>query len=912
MKKMLVAALLAAATFSAGATKYVVLSHDALKADEVQIPCNYYAWEGTYTPENGATVDDATAPDGGAEVRTLTNKGWFGGGWESKGAEFDFTQISSGNYDMVFSIKTDLPKDLNELWIQFNNTSKGVKLQPDIRNMIVRDNEWHTYRLNLRENFANVLNSVAAGDNLYCFTFGGTSIAGKTVAISDVYFEPAEEKPAITATAQNITMNSAEIAYTVTLPENLTGAEVEVLLDGNATTASPIALTGLTTGAKYTHTLVAKATLYGKTLESAPVEVSFSTLRDPSVTPVWYGLTEKALSINGKECPLSYNFQLIANADHTLTIEFTIDGFENLPGTNITPSFAAEGKGTPNDWSNCTKVDSNTFTRTTTQTYEYDQEFAQLFIYVPFEGGADRVDIAGYTYGAANEPIGLKPSIKAEAADVTFNSAVINYTVTLPKGLEGAEVEVKLNGETATASPISLTGLTENTEYTYTLVAVATLNGETFTSSEAKVTFKTPREGVVATSVWRIANGLLNNAYKAGEDPATSRRQNPVTTKAEFVYNTDKTITIHFSISGHEKIVGFVPEVNIAGEYSGSLINKQNEQGVYTWTTTKTFEEGDNIHPYCWYAYDGGVTGVDFTSDFKAGDESGEVFYGEAVRPVLTAPKTIATCNDKTPFVAYLVDEQGNFILSEKPELSLTDNTAAASLDGDFITLAARGAATLVASCGDATAELTFNCYTSAAATNKTDKATITASGKTADEAKLAIDGNEGTELVFNCADTEEHTIEIKLDSVYEVEMIELVWEGASATHYTVTLSVAGTPAARRAAAEPTVFTVTDGEGGAGVTARKYLYNDDLSTIKADNVAINTTKAFDKTWGIKLKEARVYATPATQTGVEAIDVEAEGAVRYFDLRGIEVDAEALTPGLYIRRTATSATKVLVK
>lgn len=911
MKKMLVAALLAAATFSAGATKYVVLSHDALKADEVQIPCNYYAWEGTYTPENGATVDDATAPDGGAEVRTLTNKGWFGGGWESKGAEFDFTQISSGNYDMVFSIKTDLPEDLNELWIQFNNTSKGVKLQPDIRNMIVRDNEWHTYRLNLRENFANVLNSVAAGDNLYCFTFGGTSIAGKTVAISDVYFEPAEEKPAITATAQNITMTSAEIAYTVALPETLTGANVEVLLDGNATTASPIALTGLTAGAKYTHTLVAKATLNGKTLESAPVEVSFSTLRDPSVTPVWYGAVDKIFKSGNNEYPVTINYQLIANADNTLTIELEMIGYEKVPGA-ILPSFNTKAKNGALEEKTCTKVEAEKYTCTTTQTFNYGDEFDRLDTFVAFALGSDINDMKTYTYGAANEPIGLKPSIKAEAADVTFNSAVINYTVTLPKGLEGAEVEVKLNGETASASPISLTGLTENTEYTYTLVAVATLNGETYTSTEAKVTFKTPREGAVATHVWRIANGLLNNTFKVGEDAATSRRQNPVSTKAEFVYNTDKTITIHFTISGHEQIVGFVPEVNIAGEFSGSLVNKQDEQGVYTWTTTKTFEEGDNIHPYCWYAYDGGVTGVDFTSDFKAGDESAEVFYGEAVRPVLSAPKTITTCNDKTPFVAYLVDEQGNFILSEKPELSLTDNTAAASLDGDFITLTGRGAATLVATCGDATAELTFNCYTSAAATNKTDKATITASETATNDAKFAIDGNEGTQLEFNCAETEEHTIGINLDSVYEVEMIELVWEGASATHYTVTLSVTGTAAERRAAAEPTVFTVTDGEGGAGVTARKYLYNDDLSTIKADNVTINTTKAFNAGWGIKLKEARVYARPASQTGIEAIDVEAEGAVRYFDLRGVEVNAENLTPGLYIRRTATSATKVLVK
>ncbi len=908
MKKMLVAALLAAATFTAPAQVYRVVlgANDPLGASETPIAATYYNWAG-YTSE---FVADPAAPNGYAENRTTTgNPDWFGGGYVTTASDEIFYTIASGDFDLVFSMKTDIPSSTDRIFLKMENTTKKKAIEINYRDKIIYDNEWHTYRLNLRENFAEVINSVEKGDEVYCFSTGGQNIANCHMSIANVYFEPKQELPAITATAENITMTSADIAYTVTLPESLAGADVEVLFDGTATTANPIALTGLTTATKYTHTLVAKATLNGKTLESAPVTVSFSTLRDPSVTPVWYGIIDKTLTVDGKEYPLTYNYQLIANADGTLTIELTVDGHDAVPGA-VAPSFCVNAGH--EDWKDCTRVEGNTFTRTTTDTYNYGDTFTALFLYMPYAGNADRNDITGYTYGAANEPVGLKPSIKAEAADVTFNSAVINYTVTLPKGLEGAEVEVKLNGETATASPISLTGLTENTEYTYTLVAVATLNGETFTSSEAKVTFKTPREGVVATSVWRIANGLLNNTFKVGEDAASSRRQNPVTTKAEFVYNTDKTITIHFSISGHEQIVGFVPEVNIAGEYSGSLINKQNEQGVYTWTTTKTFEEGDNIHPYCWYAYDGGVTGVDFTSDFKAGDESAEVFYGEAVRPVLTASKTITTCNGKTPFVAYLVDEQGNFILSEKPELSLTDNTATASLDGDFITLAARGAATLVASCGDATAELTFNCYTSAAATNKTDKATITASGKTADEAKLAIDGNEGTELVFNCADTEEHTIEIKLDSVYEVEMIELVWEGASATHYTVTLSVAGTPAARRAAAEPTVFTVTDGEGGAGVTARKYLYNDDLSTIKADNVAINTTKAFDKTWGIKLKEARVYATPATQTGVEAIDVEAEGAVRYFDLRGIEVDAEALTPGLYIRRTATSATKVLVK
>lgn len=72
MKKLFVAAIAAATVLSANATSYVVLSADDLRADEVQIPCNYYEWEGTYTSE---MVSDATAPDGGAHVRTLGGAG---------------------------------------------------------------------------------------------------------------------------------------------------------------------------------------------------------------------------------------------------------------------------------------------------------------------------------------------------------------------------------------------------------------------------------------------------------------------------------------------------------------------------------------------------------------------------------------------------------------------------------------------------------------------------------------------------------------------------------------------------------------------------------------------------------------------------------------------------------------------
>lgn len=62
----------------------------------------------------------------------------------------------------------------------------------------------------------------------------------------------------------------------------------------------------------------------------------------------------------------------------------------------------------------------------------------------------------------------------------------------------------------------------------------------------------------------------------------------------------------------------------------------------------------------------------------------------------------------------------------------------------------------------------------------------------------------------------------------------------------------------------------------------------------------------DKPYKLKV----VYT--GTSTGVSSIAAEANGAVEYFDLTGVRVNPENLTPGLYIRRSANKAEKVLVK
>lgn len=54
------------------------------------------------------------------------------------------------------------------------------------------------------------------------------------------------------------------------------------------------------------------------------------------------------------------------------------------------------------------------------------------------------------------------------------------------------------------------------------------------------------------------------------------------------------------------------------------------------------------------------------------------------------------------------------------------------------------------------------------------------------------------------------------------------------------------------------------------------------------------------------------ADPSGIQTIEAAEVNAEGPVTYFNLQGIQVNPEAVAPGLYIRRQGNTATKVIIR
>ncbi len=730
--------------------------------------------------------------------------------------------------------------------------------------------------------------------------------------IANVYFwKDTRIIPAVTATVSDITTDGATIAYKVTLPEVIADANISVKLNDVVYTENPIVLTGLNADTAYDYTLTVIAEKDGE-LYTAETPVSFKTLRDASNTPMWYGHVEKDTKNANMDAPvhLVIDYTMIANADNTLTIEATVsDNWKELPGLG---GFQINILGDESEWGPSLTPDAEGFiSRTTTRTFT-DGEQVTGFFWAPYALMGERIDFAEpYYYASSNDkPVtAIRPRLTAVAEDITASSANIVYTVALPAEIEGAEVKVLLNGETAlTESPYALTGLEQNTDYSYILKAIATLDGETYESTEQTVTFKTLRDGAKATHYYQIVNGIMPNNYKVGETEA-DRRQLPVSMMTEIIYNTDQTVTVNFTVNGADDIVGFVPGVNIGGQWSGSLAGKAVD-GLYSWTTPDTFEDGKNLHSYFWFQFPGGVQGIDM-KDFTLGESNEPVSYGAPAGIVITTKNTDVTGGTPVALTCYAVDAAGNYLLNE--EITLDVKEGDATIAGDFVTLPGRGTAVIEATCGELSAEITLNCLTSAEAINAAKGITGVASEFATNDPALATDDNEATQLEFNCAETQEHTFAIDLGKNHELELIEVVFEGASATAYTVTVERELNEATvARAKVETKVYTVTDGAGGAGVTARRSFA--EATPVTGRYITLATSKAFDPTWGIKLKELRAFGTPTqdTLTGIENIDTEAAAGARFFRLDGIEVSPENLSAGVYVKLEGKTATKVFIR
>ena len=614
----------------------------------------------------------------------------------------------------------------------------------------------------------------------------------------------------------------------------------------------------------------------------------------------WYGHIEKDATVSSDTYTIAIDYAVTALEGNKLQVDATMENIDKLPYPNLQMQI------TGGTWVTAVKNADGSYTWTTGElSVNLGDVINPLQFYFAYQPGLFDYSIADYKFGSANEkPVKeILPKLTAKAQNITANSAEIAYEVTLPEELTGATVKVYLNDAEATASPIALTGLTPSTDYSYTMKAVATKDGQDYTGKEVKVEFKTNRDATVA-KVWHtIKDGFINNAYLAGEDPATSRRSIPVSIETAISYNVDGTVTIQAVPHCQGNIVGLVWKANVCVQGHDKIEMMTNVDGKFTYTTAATFDEDAQLYVYYFPAYDGGDTRLDVYG-YQTGLENDAVAYGGPASIEMSGVPATMIVNESYNVSSIVKDNNGHYLVEEAADCNVE---APFTLVDGVLTATAKGTGHITATCGTATSDIALECFLDSDAQGvHAINATYEADGGV--NAALAFDGDEGTQIEWAPETGAEHYVTVTLEKEYQIQAVQLVWEGASAKEYTVTLTPAAAAGAmQKAAAESKVFVVNDGVGGPNLTPRKNLYNADFSTIPAQTVKLET-KAAATGWGIKLKEMKVMGSEKKDgtVGVEAVELTPDTIVDVYNLQGVRVLRDAkvtdiinLPAGIYV-------------
>ena len=614
----------------------------------------------------------------------------------------------------------------------------------------------------------------------------------------------------------------------------------------------------------------------------------------------WYGHIEKDATVSSDTYTIAIDYAVTALEGNKLQVDATMENIDKLPYPNLQMQI------TGGTWVTAVKNADGSYTWTTGElSVNLGDVINPLQFYFAYQPGLFDYSIADYKFGAANEkPVKeILPKLTAKAQNITANSAEIAYEVTLPEELTGATVKVYLNDAEATASPIALTDLKPSTDYSYTMKAVATKDGQDYTGKEVKVEFKTNRDATAA-KVWHtIKDGFINNAYLAGEDPETSRRSIPVSIETAISYNVDGTVTIQAVPHCQGNIVGLVWKANVCVQGHDKIEVMTNVDGKFTYTTAATFDEDAQLYVYYYPAYDGGYTRLDVYG-YRTGLENDAVAYTDPASIEINGLPDAMVVNESYNVSSIVKDNNGHYLVEKAADCTVA---APFTLVDGVLTATAKGIGNITATCGTATSNIALECFLDSDAKGvHAINATYKADGGV--DASKAFDGDEGTQIEWAPATGEEHYVTVTLEKEYQIQAVQLVWEGASAKEYTVTLTPAAAAGAmQKAVAEPKVFTVNDGVGGAGMTPRKNLYNADFSTIPAQTVKLETKTAATG-WGIKLKEMKVMGSEEakTPTGVEAVELTPDTIVDVYNLQGVRVLRDAkvmdiinLPAGIYV-------------
>ena len=206
------------------------------------------------------------------------------------------------------------------------------------------------------------------------------------------------------------------------------------------------------------------------------------------------------------------------------------------------------------------------------------------------------------------------------------------------------------------------------------------------------------------------------------------------------------------------------------------------------------------------------------------------------------------------PLTVTCLDQYGQPITDE-----LVWDATNASVANNKITLTTKGEAKVTASFNEITSnELTFNVVTDAenVALNKTVSAIEGSS-----DSDNAVDGDFGSVWVMNEPEgTTDHTynawLSVDLGDMYDIELIEVIWEGASSKEFT--FEIAGNDETYEV-----VGSVTENPNMATVYNRLAVTGEQGRYVK-----INSTVAGTQ-YGTKIRELRVYGKVVGGTSTNA-------------------------------------------
>lgn len=887
LKHYLFAAAFITASATASAETFAVWP--AAGEGQTQIPVEFNGWYNFETQE--VTDGDVTAIKCWPANNTLTDasSGWL----TTEAQNFDFSQLAP--LDLVFDARIEGSGTWN-----VRLTASGLCPDQDATIAIPADGEYHSVRFRVADAFPQVAeqwaSGAANGKSVFTFALVGTSLSSDAaIYFTDCRYETAKAMPALAPEVKDITATSATLVFNASFPEGYTDTALAV--NGQPVEGTEMQLTGLEGNTEYTYTVKASGELNGETL-STEKTVSFRTGRDRLYT--WYGVTD----IDG----FSADYSITYNLDNTITVAAELTSEKALNPNDCNFHIFIGG----DEWIKLHDDGTGLYAGTSVSMFEYGKSITWEW-YMPVEGGVYQQQNT-YVVGSENDAP-LKIRVKAEAQNVTAASAEIAYTVTAPEGADYKVYYKAAEGEAveAAASPIMLSGLTESTEYSYEVYAVLTpAEGEPVESAHAAVSFKTPsataREHIYAD----LFSTEVKNAYLIGEEESM-RRSFFVTIPWKVVYAIDGTAVYSADLSSIENVVGLNPQIYWNGFRQ---LKKNDATGLYEYSFgAQELEAATAISHY--FAYNGGT--VDVRTPYTAwGMEQEAPGLGAPADLSLSVSKEYVRVNEPVILTAVAKDEAGHYLGADDITFSVTE-TDYATVAANILTVTQyKGTYHVTAACGDLEASAEIHAIASQESDNIAQNLVGVADPFTGD-IRNVTDANLESQIEWSCAETQEHYYILDLVSPesnvtegYYIEAVDVLFEGAYATAFTVTLSSAApaelTPAAYaapRAAGTDVVFTNEKND------TRHVFTQDPAATHRY--VTLRTTKALNTDWGIKLRDLKVYGTatpPSSLSGVENIAVsdDTDAPAEYFDLSGRRIAAP--DRGLYIVRRGTTVTKQL--